>query len=826
MTRFSGGKRWRTVLRCAVASISLITITASVNADVSSKEVNAAVDKGVAHLLSLQKPDGSWETMAKPKGKAISGPSEDAKWGGETAICTYALLAAGQSVQTEPMKKAIKWLEEADLHGTYAVGLRSQVWHLIPELNRNKIVFAARDRDRDFVVFSRIQRGRNIGFYGYAYGPESEAPSLGGPRMIPMDPKGPKEDAWYDRSNSQYGVLGAWALEQAGAEIPTAYWMEEDAAWKKAQLGDGGWNYRSGGEGDQSAATYTMTAAGIATLFITQDYVMRINGHQFDSCRGGAANPNIEKGLAWMDKHISKVFGGGNQWHYYGLYGIERIGVASGRKYFDTVDWYKTGAENIVRGQHGDGSWGAPHDTCFAILFLVNGRAPVMMNKVIYQTASKKQIDPWNERPRDAANLAKWMGPVALDGTRLNWQVVNLKVPADELHDAPILYLAGSEELSLSNQDIDKLREFVEQGGMILGNADCGSRIFSSSFEKLGTKLFPKYEFRKLPANHPIYAGEMFSAKKWRQHPVVEGMSNGVRELMMLIPEADLSRAWQTDSTKTRSEAFQLAGNIFLYATGKENLFDKGDSYIVHAVGEGGKEIKVARLDVGDNPDPEPGAWRRLSAIMHNTRHVDVKTETVKLGSNMLAGYKIADLTGTTKLVLSAAQRAEIKDFVDKGGTLIVDAAGGSSEFATSAENELLQIFGTAAAKGLGTPLAPDNVIYTDPNGKIDKIAYRSFARTALTGSMHEPRIRGIEVNGRIGVFYSREDITEGLVGEQVDAVVGYAPNVAAPLMANMVMYAAKGAPPAGAPAAGAPAAAPRASAGGVATPAPAASAK
>ena len=34
---------------------------------------------------------------------------------------------------------------------------------------------------------------------------------------------------------------------------------------------------------------------------------------------------HIEKGLAWMDKHIGKVFGGGNQWHYYGLYGIERV---------------------------------------------------------------------------------------------------------------------------------------------------------------------------------------------------------------------------------------------------------------------------------------------------------------------------------------------------------------------------------------------------------------------------------------------------------------------------------------------------------------------
>ena len=703
----------------------------------------------MAHLLSIQKPDGSWENGPKPKGKSNGGNDEVSKWGGETAICTYALLAAGQSVQSAPMKKAIEWLENNDLHGTYAVGLRAQVWHLIPEGSRNKAVFAARDRDKDFVLYSRLQRGKNTGFYGYAYGSASGgSSSQGGAGVMPLDPKGPAENAWYDRSNSQYGVLGAWALEQAGAEIPNEYWMTEDAAWKKAQKGDGGWNYREGDDEGHTQVTYTMTAAGIATLFITQDYMMRTNGHQFDACKGGAPNPNIEKGLAWMDKHITKaLLKGGGEWFYYGLYGIERIGVASGRKYFGAVDWYKNGAESIVRGQQPNGSWGAPHDTCFAVLFLVRGRAPVMMNKLIYETASKKQVEPWNERPRDTANLAKWMGPKALDGTLLNWQVVNLQVDVDELHDAPILYISGSEELSLSNQDIDKLRLYVEQGGMILGNADCDSRIFSSSFKKLGSKLFPKYEFRKLPANHPIYDGEMFHATKWRTHPTVESMTNGVREIMMLIPDTDPGRAWQTDSTETRKESYQLAGNIFLYATGKENLFSKGDTYIVHANGEGGKEIKVARLDLGDNPDPEPGAWRRLAAVMHNERHVEVKADMGETREQRgLAGYKVAALTGTTKLILSSEQRQQIKDFVDKGGTLIIDAAGGSSEFAGTAEIELNQIFGKRRAPpGLAVPLPPEHAIYTDAKGKIERIdagghrlpLYRSFARRAIVGDLH-----------------------------------------------------------------------------------------
>ena len=106
-----------------------------------------------------------------------------------------------------------------------------------------------------------------------------------------------------------------------------------------------------------------MTAAGIATLFITQDYTL---GNLAD-CHGNIVNPNIDHGLAWMDKNIKTALSGS----FYGMYGIERIGVASGRKYFETVDWYQEGAEFIVKHQKPDGSWGAGiPDTCFCLLFL------------------------------------------------------------------------------------------------------------------------------------------------------------------------------------------------------------------------------------------------------------------------------------------------------------------------------------------------------------------------------------------------------------------------------------------------------------------------
>ena len=132
------------------------------------KEVDDAVDKAVAYLLSQQKPDGSWDGP-KPKGGTAR---ENHAFGGHTAIATYALLVAGVKPKDPAITKAIAWLESNDIHGTYAVGLRAQVWNSFPYVLRikDKTMLAVRDHDRDFVIYSRIPRGTNFGFYGYSYG--------------------------------------------------------------------------------------------------------------------------------------------------------------------------------------------------------------------------------------------------------------------------------------------------------------------------------------------------------------------------------------------------------------------------------------------------------------------------------------------------------------------------------------------------------------------------------------------------------------------------------------------------------------------------------
>lgn len=516
-------------------------------------------------------------------------------------------------------------------------------------------------------------------------------------------------------------------------------------------------------------------------------------------CNGNIRDVNIEKGLKRITETFNNVMARRN---YYTLYGLERIGVASGYKYFGTTDWYQDGAEFLVRNQSADGSWGNDlSDTCFAILFLVRGRAPVIMNKLDYeidQNGDKAKPGNWNERPRDCANLARWVGKEL--ERDINWQIVNLKVSVDDLHDAPILYVSGNQLLQFGAEEEKKLKLFVEQGGMILGNADCGSSAFAQSFEKLGQKLFP-YEFRNLPKDHLIFTAP-YDHAKWKVTPIVRGLSNGSRELMLLMPTADYSKLWQLNIYAGREEGHQLMWNLYFYAVDKKDMRYKGQTYIVHesSAVKATKQIAVARLQYSGNWDPEPGGWRRLHNVMHNADLTDVEAKTVRLGSGELlsGGYKIAHLTGTHRLRLDSAASAEISKFVEGGGTLIIDSCGGNPEFADSMEQQLK----TSFPQGKVSVIAPENPVFSS-GVKAGEVTYRAFAKKLL-GTLHAPRIKGIEVHDRLAVFFSAEDISTGLVGQSIDGVYGYDPKSATDLMRSILTFTTGG--PVAKPAADAPA--------------------
>jgi hypothetical protein len=71
-----------------------------------------------------------------------------------------------------------------------------------------------------------------------------------------------------------------------------------------------------------------------------------------------------------------------------------------------------------------------------------------------------------------------------------------------------------------------------------------------------------------------------------------------------------------------------------------------------------------------------------------------------------------------------------------------------------------------------------EDPLYTAGGYKLKRIIYRSFARSKL-GQIRTPQIRGIKINGRWAVLFSKEDLSAGLVGQPIDGIVGYEPETA-----------------------------------------------
>lgn len=715
----------------------------------------SAIQRGVEWLYAQQKPDGTWETEPMPwAGAEKIQNSGNGQWGGNTALATYALLAAGESAQDPRIQKAIAFLAEADIRGVYALGLRGQIWQYLPPTSM-RVQLAKRDRKLLMDAAARMQDRPIFGKFHYLV----------------------TADRSYDNSVSQYGVLGVWGAALAGAEVPAGFWKVIETAWLKDQHPSGAWSYAPGRD-----ETFTMTSAGVATLFVTQDYLHLGRGAR---CDGNASHPALDAGVKWLSDNFDKVT---TNRAYYALYGVERIGVASGMKYFGTHDWYDFGVQYLLGKQNKqNGNWGKLSDTSFALIFLSRGSAPVVINKLQYEQTDGKSSQPgrWNQRPRDAANLVHWIGNQI--ERPLNWQIVNLKVAAKDLHDAPILYISGDKALSLSPEDEQKLKAYVEQGGLIVGNPDCGDRAFSIGFRDLGKRLFDT-EFRELPDDHLLY-NIHFKRAQMRKKPRWQAMGNGAREMMVLLSD-DSARNWQTRTVGGNETDFQMMLNLVRYAVDSNGYLSKGETYIVtpDARATAKRTLKLARAEFEGTWNPEPGGWNRMKAVMLNKHSVGLEVSTIKLGEAAIPDdVQVVHLTGTGRMNLGTAALEALQQFIGRGGMLVIDAAGGDSEFATDAE-KLVKMQWPLEAKQLEQPIGPDHALLSQGGRKMPAVRYRGQV-SARPGS---PNLRVMEMQNRPAVVYSREDLSVGLVGMPIAGVAGYAPESATVLMEHILLHAAK----------------------------------
>ena len=77
--------------------------------------VAKAVEQGKAFLWSKW-ADGHWPETFGQRGSRQDGAGK-CNYGGVTALCAYALLAAGEDPQEKRMAQTLEWLSKCPMHG-------------------------------------------------------------------------------------------------------------------------------------------------------------------------------------------------------------------------------------------------------------------------------------------------------------------------------------------------------------------------------------------------------------------------------------------------------------------------------------------------------------------------------------------------------------------------------------------------------------------------------------------------------------------------------------------------------------------------------------
>lgn len=386
-----------------------LLIPVCVHADIDQASIDQAIKAGVRYLKRLQQNSGAF-------------PGQD----GITILTLLALLKSRVVPQDPAIRKGLAYVYKhtpRDVYGTSLLIMLLEAAyakyphrytptsHILPKKIKRRIKTTVR----------RLMSGRGANGAYWSYNLRL---TRGG-----------------DLSNAQFAILALKSASRCGIKIPPRYWRRMLVYLLAAQQKSGpavsiigGWAkkrsryvyrsdrpFRARGWGytlKSKKAYGSMTAAGLSSVMIAQS---ELKGYKyFSPDLQKRTQKAIDDGFAWLS-HYYTIAGNpsGNKhrqnWHYYYLYGLERVGRLRGFDYIGTHRWYPQGAALLLEAQKADGRWKTGvRDTCFALLFLSQATAPLQGTITLRST-----ITPMGATPKPSPQTAETVTVVSKKPSRI-----------------------------------------------------------------------------------------------------------------------------------------------------------------------------------------------------------------------------------------------------------------------------------------------------------------------------------------------------------------------------------------------------------------------
>ncbi|WP_372368073.1 prenyltransferase/squalene oxidase repeat-containing protein [Candidatus Uabimicrobium sp. HlEnr_7] len=391
-------------------TITLLICVQILAQEITTKKINASIEKGIQFILKKQNRDGFWE-----------GSHSDNYPMGKTALIVYTLIKSGVSPEKETIKKAFKYLNKLPFRKVYSVSLyimavEAKFGALGKKLSTKKQKLLKKRNFHPFRALASSKEQRRMVKAAKFLSTSTSNGLWGYP------------DGTGDLSNTQYALLGLFATERLGLPVDKKIYYKVVRHFIKVQEKDGpqikrpfivpaadqpidwqwrqklekdiaklknknsinklyprssttvvsmkarGWKYRE----NHGKVSGSMTTAGVACMVISKAYLEKWRSSKWKKLLP-KINESIRDGCAWIAHNfeINKNPNGGHLYYY--LYGLERAGILSGVKNFASHNWYLEGARKMLKDQKKDGRFKNEVDTCFALLFLKRATVPVRL---------------------------------------------------------------------------------------------------------------------------------------------------------------------------------------------------------------------------------------------------------------------------------------------------------------------------------------------------------------------------------------------------------------------------------------------------------------
>lgn len=426
-------------------------------------------------------------------------------------------------------------------------------------------------------------------------------------------------------------------------------------------------------------------------------------------------------------------------------------------------------------------------------------RPPVLFTKL----TSPHGKEDWDARPRDLRNLLRSMRRMI--EVNYSSEVKNLDDVDTDPTRNPILYRSGHYHFSFTPEQRKRLREFCLNGGMIILNAGMGSRPFFESAKREMKALFPEIPVRPLGRDHALfrsyydlknleYRPGVLKSQYFTKDPPWLGVTINCRTVIA-VSRWGMAIGWDTlpgDELLgyTTQSAKELGINLMAYATA-HRVWTKNMARAIEFIDKTEPipgEMAIAQIK-------HAGEWKTrhagLSMLLYQFNQkteIPVKFErrNLTLVDDAIFNSPLLYMTGHEAFSLSDAERAQLRRYLENGGTLFGEACCGRKAFDLAFRREIELVL---PGKGL-KPIPTDDGLYKHPNRIVKVIPTPALAAQRDNHATMPPELLGISLNNHYAVIYSPYGLAAGWEMAQSPYAFGYASKDALRIGENILMYA------------------------------------